>query len=455
VVGQPTRRLFGTDGVRGRANEYPMTPEMALNIGRATVQIAAAAPGQRPRIVIGQDTRLSGDMLTAALTAGVCSMGGDALLLGPLPTPGIAYLTTHLKADAGIAVSASHNPFPDNGLKIFSGDGFKLPDEAEDRLEELVFSETIDRVRPTGSNLGRVQLVKDAVETYTAFLKVAFPRDLNLDGVRLVVDCAHGAAFRCAPVLLQDLGAKVFLLGASPDGENINRDAGSLCPEKAAAKVLEQGADLGLALDGDADRAIFVDEQGRIVDGDHIMAVCAQDLDRRGRLAKRTVVATVMSNLGLEKALASLGIRLVRTQVGDRYVVETMRAGGYNFGGEQSGHLIFLDHSTTGDGLLSALRVLAVMRREGKSLAELADMIETFPQVLVNVRVGRRADLNEIPSLAHHFRQVEERLGDEGRLLVRYSGTEPLVRVMIEGLNQDEIQTMAEETAALIGKELS
>ena len=455
MVGQPTRRLFGTDGVRGRANEFPMTPEMALRIGRAAVRVAGPPPGRRPRIVLGRDTRLSGDMLTAALTAGVCSMGGDSLLVGPLPTSAVAYLTTHLEADAGIMVSASHNPFPDNGLKIFSSDGFKLPDEAEDRLAELVFSETPDRVRPTGGDLGRVQTVKDAAEKYVAFLKSAYPRDLNLAGIRLVVDCAHGAAFGCAPDLFEALGAKVFLLGASPDGENINRNSGSECPEKAAATVLEKSADLGLALDGDADRAIFVDGQGRILDGDHIMAVCARDLDLRGRLAKRTVVATVMSNLGLEKALAGLGIRLVRTQVGDRYVVETMRSGGYNFGGEQSGHLIFLDHGTTGDGLLSALQVLAVMRRDGKSLAELAEMMDTFPQVLVNVRVGRRADLNEIPSLARQFDRVGKRLGDEGRLLVRYSGTEPLVRVMIEGRNQDEIQTLAEETASLIGKELS
>lgn len=449
------RNLFGTDGIRGRANEHPMTPEMALAVGRAAVRMVKPATDRRPKVVIGRDTRLSGDMLVAALTAGVCSMGGDALLVGPLPTPGIAHLTVRFQADAGIVVSASHNPFADNGLKIFSAGGFKLPDETEARIEEFVLSEALASDRPTGADIGRVQRIEDAAQTYAAFLKSVFPQDLNLKGLRLVVDAAHGAAYQCAPALFGSLGARVTLLGASPDGRNINRGVGSLHPEKTAEKVREESADLGLALDGDADRAIFVDERGRVVDGDHIMALCARDLNQRGRLARHTVVATVMSNLGLEKALSGLGIGLIRTQVGDRYVVEAMRAGGYNFGGEQSGHLVFLDHGTTGDGLMSALMVLAVMRREGKSLGDLAGLMETFPQVLVNVRVGRRADLDAIPALARHFQQVENQLGNKGRLLVRYSGTEPLVRVMIEGLDRQKIQTMAEETADLIAKELS
>ena len=453
-MNQNERKLFGTDGVRGKANEHPMTPEMAVQIGRGAACIAKKDAGKRAKIIIGKDTRLSGYMLENAIASGICSMGVDVLLAGLLPTPGIAFLTTRLGADAGVVISASHNPFQDNGIKIFSHDGFKLPDEVEVQIEDLVFSGAMDSLRPTAGEIGRVDRLEDAAQRYVLFLKSTFPQDMTLAGLRLVVDTANGAAYKCAPAVFQELGAEVILINAEPNGENINLNCGSLHPEVTAAVVLEKQADLGLALDGDADRVIFIDQQGKIVDGDHIMAICARDLDRRGLLARKTVVATVMSNLGLKIALKNLGLDLIQTNVGDRYVVERMRQGGYNFGGEQSGHLLFLDHNTTGDGVLSALQVLAVMKREEKSLSELAEIMESFPQVLLNVRVSKRVDLMEIPEIRNQCQLIQEAMGDEGRLLVRYSGTEPLVRVMIEGRDAQEIRTMAEETAALIAREL-
>ncbi|MEW5724348.1 MAG: phosphoglucosamine mutase [Thermodesulfobacteriota bacterium] len=448
------RKLFGTDGVRGVANVHPMTTETAMQIGRAVAYILKAAGSRRRRIVIGKDTRLSGYMIENALASGICSMGGDVLLVGPLPTPGIAFITSSMRADAGVVISASHNPFQDNGIKIFSGDGFKLPDEVEARIEALIYSNGLDSLRPTAQDVGKAFRIDDARGRYIVFLKNTFPRQFTLEGFKIVVDCAHGAAYRCAPAVFEELGAEVEVIGAEPDGENINLGCGSLHPEVAAARVLETQADLGLALDGDADRVIFLDHLGRIVDGDHIMAICARDLCSRNRLAQNTVVATVMSNMGLEVALARSGIGLVRTAVGDRYVVERMREGGYNFGGEQSGHTIFLDHNTTGDGVLTALQVLAVMKREERTLAELARCMETFPQVLVNVAVSRRVDLETVPEIEAKMRMVRETLDQSGRLLVRYSGTEALVRVMVEGEDGDLIRTLAEETAECIGKAL-
>jgi phosphoglucosamine mutase len=427
-----------------------MTTEIAMQIGRAAAYIVKSNEQRRHKIVIGKDTRLSGYMIENALASGICSMGVDVLLVGPLPTPGIAFITTNMRADAGMVISASHNPFQDNGIKIFSGDGFKLPDEVESRIESLIFSNGIDSLRPTAQDVGKAFRIDDAKGRYIVFLKHTFPQKLTLDGLRIVLDCANGAAYRCAPQVFEELGASVHLLGVEPDGENINRNCGSLQPEVAAEKVRAVGADLGLALDGDADRVIFIDHQGRIVDGDHILAICARDLKHRERLDKDTVVATVMSNMGLEVALKGMDLNLVRTAVGDRYVVEAMRQEGYNFGGEQSGHTIFLDYNTTGDGILTALQVLAVMKREGRPLADLAGIMETFPQVLINVTVGRRVALNTIPAVETQQRKVEQTLGDKGRLLVRFSGTEPVVRVMIEGENQDLIQTLAEETADCI-----
>jgi len=448
------RNLFGTDGVRGVANEYPMTAEMAMQIGRGAAYVLNKDAKKRPEIVIGKDARLSGYMFENAISGGICSMGGNVTLAGLLPTPGVAFLTRDIGADAGIVISASHNQFQDNGIKIFSHDGFKLPDEVEAEIENLIFSDKLDSLRPTGAGIGRVKRLDDASERYVEFLKKTFPEDIRLAGLRLVIDAANGAAYKCAPAVFEALGAEVFPIGVQPDGENINRDCGSLHPEVAAKMVLEKKADLGLALDGDADRVIFVNHQGRVVDGDHIMAICARDLNRRGLLARKTVVATVMSNLGLKIALRNLGLNLVQTDVGDRYVVERMRREGYNFGGEQSGHLIFLNHNTTGDGILSALQVLAVMKREEKTLAELAAIMESLPQILLNVRVSERVDLMDIPGIERQCRLVRETLGDEGRLLVRYSGTEPLVRVMIEGRDEQEIKRLAEETAAVIAREL-
>ncbi|MEE9435065.1 MAG: phosphoglucosamine mutase [Candidatus Adiutricales bacterium] len=448
------RKLFGTDGVRGVANIHPMTAELAMQIGRGTAYIMKKNNKKRHKIVIGKDTRLSGYMLENAITSGICSMGVDVLLVGPLPTPGIAFLTPNMRADAGIIISASHNPFQDNGIKIFSHDGFKLPDEVEAQIEKLISSNKMDSMRPTATEIGRVTRIDDVTGRYIVFLKDTFPKEMRLDGLRLVIDCANGAAYKCAPAVFEELGAKILLIGAEPNGENINRNCGALHPELVREKVLEEGADMGLALDGDADRAVFIDNKGRVLNGDHIMAICARDLKDRNELAENTVVATVMSNLGLETALKELGLNLVRTDVGDRYVLERMRRDGYNFGGEQSGHLIFLDHNTTGDGILSALQVLAVMIREGKSLSELTSIMEDRPQVLVNVEVSQRVELNEVPILKRQFDQVRKALGEEGRLLVRYSGTEPKVRVMVEGLDSNLIETLAQETSALIEKEL-
>ena len=449
------RKLFGTDGVRGVANVHPMTTEMAMQIGRAVAHILKGQrAGRRRKIVIGKDTRLSGYMIENALASGICSMGGDVLLVGPLPTPGIAFITSSMRADAGVVISASHNPFQDNGIKIFSGDGYKLPDEVEARIESLIFSNGMDSLRPTAQDVGKAFRIDDAKGRYIVFLKNTFPRRLTLDGLRIAVDCAHGAAYKVAPSVFEELGAKVHLIGVEPDGENINRDCGSLHPEVCAELVRETKADLGIALDGDADRVIFLDHLGRIVDGDRIMAICARDLHSRGRLAKNTVVATVMSNMGLETALRAQSIGLVRTAVGDRYVVERMREDGYNFGGEQSGHMIFLDHNTTGDGTLTALQVLSVMISEGKSLADLAECMETYPQVLLNVEVAKRVDLTEVPAIEAQCCLVRAALNDKGRLLVRFSGTEPLVRVMVEGQDNEQIETLARETAECIAKTL-
>jgi phosphoglucosamine mutase len=450
------RKIFGTDGVRGVANVYPMTTEMAMLIGRATAYILKRQSShRRQKIVIGKDTRLSGYMIENALASGICSMGVDVLLIGPLPTPGIAFITASMRADAGVVISASHNPFQDNGIKIFSGAGFKLPDEVEEEIEELIFGDQMNSLRPTATDVGKASRIDDARGRYIVFLKNTFPKHRTLDGMKIVVDCAHGAAYRCAPEVFMELGADVIVLGDEPDGENINDGYGSLHPEVAAETVVKTGADLGIALDGDADRVIFIDHQGRIVDGDHIMAICAKDLNQRECLARDTVVATIMSNMGLEVCLRRMGLNLIRTTVGDRYVVEHMRAGGFNFGGEQSGHMIFLDHNTTGDGILTALQVMAVMVREGRSLAELATIMEAFPQVLINVRVAQRVDPNSDPDVRRHCDRVTKDLGTRGRLLVRSSGTEPIIRVMIEGEEEDRIKVLAEETAARISKAFS
>jgi len=448
------RKLFGTDGIRGVANVHPMTTEIAMQLGRAVAHIFKNKKG-RHRILIGKDTRVSGYMLETALASGICSMGVDVLLVGPMPTPGIAFLTTDMRADAGIVISASHNPFQDNGMKIFCRDGFKLPDEKEGEIERLIFSKEIDSLRPTATDVGKAFRIDDAAGRYIVFLKKTFNRDLTLDGYKIVLDCAHGAAYKIAPHVFTELGAEVYPLGIEPDGVNINLDCGALYPEKLSQKVKEKGADIGIALDGDADRVIFVDERGTEVDGDHIMAMCAVDLSRENRLNKNTVVATVMSNIGLELALKKEGINLVRSQVGDRYILEEMQHHGYNFGGEQSGHIIFFDLNTTGDGILCALQVLAAMKKNNKTLSQLSAVMQKFPQVIENVEVTHKKDLQSVPEIRKAIAGAEEMLLGKGRILVRYSGTQSLCRVMVEGQDQDAIRGIARTVAQVIGNKLN
>lgn len=450
------RKLFGTDGVRGLVNQFPMTAEFALNLGRALAHLLhRPGLGRRPRVVVGKDTRLSGYMLEEAFSSGLLAQGADVFLAGPLPTPGIAFLASSLRAEAGVVISASHNPYQDNGIKIFGGDGFKLPDEVEARLEEYLDHSLLDRHRPKADGVGRADRIDDAVGRYVVFLKSSFPRQLDLEGLTMVLDCANGAAYRTAPMVFEELGAKVTALGVEPDGLNINLGVGSLHPETCAKQVAAHGADLGLTLDGDADRAIFIDGRGQVVDGDQIMNICARNLHRHGRLNQATMAATVMSNMGLEIALGRAGIQLVRTPVGDRYVVERMRQDGLNFGGEQSGHLIFLDHGTTGDGILAALQTLAAMKDEGRPLAELAQSMEPLPQVLLNVSAERPRDASDNAAVAEQVARVTEHLGPRGRILLRPSGTEPVVRVMVEGDDFDEITRLAEETAEVVTRALA
>jgi phosphoglucosamine mutase len=447
------KKLFGTDGVRGVANVYPMTSEMAMQIGRAAAYLFKNGH-RRHRIVIGKDTRLSGYMIENALVAGICSMGVDVLQVGPLPTPGIAYITSSMRADAGVVISASHNPFQDNGIKFFFKDGFKLPDEMELKIEELIFSKKIDSLRPVATEVGKAYRIDDALGRYVVFLKSTFPKDLDLTGLKIVLDCANGAAYKVAPAVLEELGAEVISIGVKPNGSNINANCGSLYPGVISEAVKEHRADLGIALDGDADRVIFCDEFGNPVDGDQIMAICATELLRLKKLRKNTLVATVMSNMGLDIAIKKAGGKVVKTAVGDRYVVEEMVKGGYNLGGEQSGHMIFLDHNTTGDGVLSALQVLAIMQRKQLPLSELAEVMIPLPQVLVNVRVAEKKDILTVPEIARLVRDVETRLGDEGRLLIRYSGTEPLLRIMLEGQDKYQITAWAKEIADLVENKL-
>ena len=440
------RHLFGTDGVRGVANVYPMTAEVALQLGRALAYVIKYGPG-RHRIVVGKDTRLSGYLLEYAIAAGICSMGVDVMLLGPLPTPGIAFITHSMRADAGVVISASHNPYQDNGIKFFSGDGFKLPDEVEAHIESLLVNAEVDGARPTATDIGQAVRIEDAKGRYLSYLKSTFPKELELDGLKIVLDCAHGATYKVAPEVFSELGADIIPIGVRPNGKNINRMCGATYPQAMASLVQRHRADLGIAFDGDGDRCIVVDNYGRVVDGDHILGICALDMQRRERLPHKTVVGTVMTNLGLEVALKQHGLKLLRAPVGDRYVLEEMKKGGYVLGGEQSGHLVFLNHSTTGDGILTALRLLAVMLRENKPLTELAGFMENYPQVLINLMVKERQDLNTLPQARQALREAERRLGPQGRLLVRYSGTEPKLRLMAEGEDQQQIEEVVQDLA--------
>lgn len=448
--GTATRpRLFGTDGVRGTANVEPMTSDTVVRLGRAIAHVVKRSP-RRHKIIIGKDTRLSGYMLESALTSGICSMGVDVLLCGPIPTPGIAFLTRSMRADAGVMISASHNPFQDNGIKFFGSSGFKLPDELEREIEELVLDGPDRELHPSADEIGKAFSVHDALGRYNVFLKNTFPRQSTLDGVRVVIDCANGAGYRVGPEVLEELGAEVLAIADEPDGTNINRDCGALHPAALAARVTASGAQIGIALDGDADRVILVDERGAVVDGDEVLAMLGIELQRTGRLANGGIVATVMSNLGLDLALRAHGIALTRVQVGDRYVVEEMVRGGYQLGGEQSGHIVFLEHGTTGDGLVTALGVLALMVESGQPLSALRAVMRRLPQRLVNVRVRERRELATLPDVQRVITRVTGELGDRGRVLVRYSGTEALVRVMVEGEQAAQVDRYCEEIAAAL-----
>ena len=443
------RKLFGTDGVRGVANLEPMTSETAMKLGRAAAHLFKRRSG-RHQIVIGKDTRLSGYMLESALTSGICSMGVDVLLVGPLPTPAIAFLTRSLRADAGVMISASHNAYQDNGIKFFANDGSKLPDEIELRIEDLITSNEIEHLRPTADEVGKAFRIDDAEGRYIEFVKRSLPRQLDFQGLRVVVDCANGAAYKVAPKVLRELGATVWVIGDKPDGTNINAKCGAVDPQCLQEAVVEHEAHIGIAHDGDADRSVFVCEQGKVIDGDHAIAALALDLHQCGQLKRHTLVGTVMSNFGLELAMAKAGISLVRTPVGDRYILERMMAEGYNLGGEQSGHLIFLDHNTTGDGLISALQVLSLMKRTGRPLSDLARCMTAVPQVLLGVPVKQKPDLSTLPDVQSAIKAAEIKLNGTGRVLVRYSGTEPLLRIMVEGEQDAMIRSVADDLVGVV-----
>ncbi len=446
------RKLFGTDGVRGVANVEPITSETALKLGRALACVFRNAAGRHHRILIGKDTRLSGYMLETAMESGICSMGVDVWLVGPLPTPGIAFLTRSMRADAGVVISASHNPFEHNGIKFFSRDGFKLDDQTELKIEELVFDEgKLAHLRAGAGEIGKAARIDDAIGRYLVFLKGCVPRTVMLDGLKLVIDCANGAAYKVGPDALEELGAEVVRIGAEPDGKNINAGCGALDPGQMAETVKRTGAAAGLALDGDGDRLVMADEHGELLDGDDLMAILALKLAAEGKLNSNTVVATVMSNFGLERALGPAGVRVVRAEVGDPAVAREMRSNGYNLGGEQSGHIILTDYSTTGDGLITALLVLAHMVETGKPLSALRAM-RRVPQVLENVLVRERIPFASMPAVEHLIASVQKRLSGNGRLLVRYSGTEMMARVMIEGEDAAEIGALAREISAAIRK---
>ncbi len=441
-------KLFGTDGIRGKANQPPMTGEIAFEIGRAAAYVLKKKHG-RDMILIGKDTRLSGYMLESALTSGICSMGVDVVLVGPIPTPGIAFVTRSLRVDAGVVLSASHNPYDDNGIKFFSSDGFKLSDSIEKEIEKAVFSKKLGSIRPEGSEIGKAHRVDDAAGRYIEYVKSTFPKGMTLEGKKIVVDCANGSTYKITPWVLSELGADVIAINDKPDGKNINADCGSTYPKAMQKAVLKYKADIGISHDGDGDRAIFCDEKGEIVDGDKIMAMCALDMKKEKRLKNNTVIATVMSNIGFEMFLKKSGIRVIRTPVGDRYVVEEMLRRGCNLGGEQSGHIIFMDYNTTGDGAITVLQVLAVMCKTEKPLSKLASVVPIYPQILVNVPVSKPKSIDKFPAVITAIKKAEKKLGS-GRILVRPSGTEPKIRVMVEGNNMHKITAIAEEIAEVI-----
>jgi phosphoglucosamine mutase len=447
-------RLFGTDGIRGIANEHPMTTEIALNVGRAIAYLSKRK-GHTARIIIGKDTRLSGDMFESAIVSGICSMGVNSISVGVMPTPGIAFLTQNMRADAGIVISASHNPSQDNGIKIFNNEGFKLSDEKENKIEELIFANNMDKLHPVPKELGKLSRLDDAAGRYVDFLKSTFPQEINPEGMKVVLDCGNGATYRVAPEVFAELGVEVTTLFNQPDGKNINLNCGSQHTEALAAEVLRQKADVGFAFDGDGDRVITVDDKGKVLTGDRMLAVCSAILKKEGKLKNNFVVRTVMSNLGLSVAFQKLGIDSVFAQVGDRFVLEEMLTRGAIIGGEDSGHLIFLQHHTTGDGLITALQVLAAIHKKNKPLSKLARIMTVFPQMLINIDVKKKPEIETVPKIMAAIQKAEKALGDKGRVLVRYSGTQNMCRVMVEGPTKKETETHCRRIADIVRKMLA
>ena len=452
-------KLFGTDGIRGTSNQHPMTPEGVVRIGQAIGHLIRkkiiSSPSQANKVVIGKDTRLSGYMIEQALSSGLNSMGIYVQLVGPLPTPGIGYLTRTMRAAAGIVISASHNAYQDNGIKIFGPDGFKLDDKLEKEIERLVADENLSKMLPSSKEIGRTKRIEDAQGRYIVYAKSAFPLEYTLDGLRIVLDTAHGAAYKVAPAIFEELGAEVIQVGNQPNGININDKVGALHTSMLAQAVVQYRADLGIGLDGDADRVIMIDEKGKLVNGDHILAICAVHMKNKKQLRHDTLVVTQMSNYGLEKKMMEYGIKVIKTNVGDKYVVDEMRRGSYSLGGEQSGHIIFLDQSTTGDGTVASLNVLSVMKETGKKISELSNIFEDVPQVLINCRVRSRVELTNINGYAKLLKEKETELNGDGRIFIRYSGTEPLIRILVEGSDKMKITKIAEELAIFLEKEIS
>jgi phosphoglucosamine mutase len=466
-----SKKLFGTDGIRAEANVYPMTGEVAMRVGRALVYsllhereawktnfgnpFRHKSNASKIKIVIGKDTRRSGYMIEQALASGVCSMGGEAILLGPLPTPGVAFVANSMRADAGVMISASHNPFNDNGIKIFGPDGFKAPDAIESVIEQLIMNpEKMDAATPKGADIGRAYRIEEAHGRYIVFLKSKFPNDADLSGLKIALDCANGAAYKAAPMAFEELGASLSTIGVSPNGININQEIGALHPEKMAQLTKRVGAQIGIALDGDADRVILSDENGEILDGDVVIGLCALAMQKNGELKNQAIVTTPMSNIGLEMTMKENGITMHRAQVGDRFVVEKMRASGLSLGGEQSGHIIFLDSSTTGDGALAALKVLEIMQRTGKPLSELKKQILLFPQTLINLKVKERKDLETLPNYQKALAECEAMLKGKGRVFVRYSGTEAKVRVLVESESEEQNLRIANQLKTALIEDL-
>jgi phosphoglucosamine mutase len=456
----PPRKIFGTDGVRGTANIEPVTAETALRLGRAAghvfKNIALQSRGRgRHKIVIGKDTRLSGYMLENALSSGILSMGVDVLFIGPLPTPGVAYVTRSLRADAGIVITASHNPYDDNGIKFFRLDGYKLDDNIEGQIEQLVFGGDIENIRPTAEAIGKAVRIDDALGRYIEYAKSSFPKGMTLEGMRIVVDCAHGAAYKSTPCVLRELGAEIFDYGIQPDGMNINKDCGSMHPQQMCQKVWEHRAHLGISHDGDADRVLFCDETGRLIDGDDVMAICGLEMMAEGALQEKTLVSTVMSNAGLDAVIREAGGRIVRTAVGDKNVIDEMLRGGFNLGGEQSGHMIFRDYSTTGDGLVSALQILRIMKAKDQSLSRLARCWTRYPQLVTNIRVREKVPFEQLDGVAQLVSEAEADVKPSGgRVLLRYSGTEPKARLLVEGRDSAMLEKWTQKIAEALRKQV-